>query len=68
MKQRKNNESIDLLNHVTAAELDDHTFVLKSEFAGPSDNCPKRSLHVFEENAPANTHKETMLSLKKNEL
>ena len=68
MRQRGNDKFIDLLNHVRTAELDNNVSLLKSKPKRPSDTYPKDALHIFAENAPANTHNMIMLNSTDSEL
>ena len=49
---------IKLLNNIRLAKLDDYyTVTLKSKFIGPGiENLKSDTLHIFAENAPADTH------------
>ena len=68
MRQRGDNEFIDLLNHVRTAQLGEHDIsILKSRFL-TSNETPNDALHIFAENAPANIHNATMLNSISNEL
>ena len=69
MRQRGDDKFIDLLNHVRTAALENNDVsLLKSTFVRPSDTYPKDTLHIFAENAPANTHNMTMLNSTESEL
>ena len=63
MRQQRDNNFINLLNHVRTAELDDYDVsILKSRFVLPTESYPKDALHIFAENAPANIHNVNLLN------
>lgn len=59
---------INLFIYLILLEQQCNVSLLKSKFVRPSDAYPKDSLHIFPENAPANTTEMTMLKLIDSEL
>ena len=69
MRQQRENNFINLLNHVRTADLDDNDVsILKSKFVLPTESYPKDALCIFAENAPANIHNVNMLNSIKSEM
>ena len=63
MRQQRENNFINLLNHVRTADLDDYDVsILKSKFVLPTESYPKDALCIFAENAPANIHNVNLLN------
>ena len=69
MRQQRENNFINLLNHVRTADLDDYDVsILKSKFVLPTESYPKDALCIFAENALANIHNVNLLNSINNEM